>query len=132
MSTQNVNVACFARNVEWDFLCDYKHRAPVCVNWWCTCMYKHVCYFLPKLIKSLSIFLLLSEGVVGLCVWSKSSPVGHYGQSGNYKGDFPIPERFFPVSCFDWLTQETESYIAATPKAAQSTAVDESETKTYV
>ena len=24
MSTQNVNVACFARNVEWDFFCDFQ------------------------------------------------------------------------------------------------------------
>ena len=24
LSTQNVNVACFARNVEWDFFCDFQ------------------------------------------------------------------------------------------------------------
>ena len=27
LSTQNVNVARFARNVEWDFFCDFKHCA---------------------------------------------------------------------------------------------------------
>ena len=26
LSTQNVNVARFARNVDWDFFCDFKHR----------------------------------------------------------------------------------------------------------
>ena len=36
LSTQNVNVARFARNVEWDFSAIFKHREPLCfVFLWC-------------------------------------------------------------------------------------------------
>ena len=30
LSTQNVNVARFARNVEWDFICDFQTLRPIC------------------------------------------------------------------------------------------------------
>ena len=32
LSTQNVNVARFARNVEWDFFCDFQTPCPVVFN----------------------------------------------------------------------------------------------------
>ena len=41
LSTQNVNVARFARNVEWDFFCDFQTPCP----WWLLILFKHQGYW---------------------------------------------------------------------------------------
>ena len=40
LSTKNVNVANFTRNVEWDFFCDYQTPSSCCLN---SKMYLHLC-----------------------------------------------------------------------------------------